>query len=54
MLLTYKDAESLKRAVCSPGGTTLAGIKALEDNNFHDVAKSAVLSAYKRTLELKK
>lgn len=53
MLLTYGDPVALRKAVCSPNGTTLAGVAAMEENGFHDAAKSAVLAAYKRTLELK-
>ena len=54
MLLEYKDPAALIKAVCSPNGTTLAGMRALEDADFTNIAKSAVLAAYKRTLELKK
>ncbi len=45
---------ALKDAVCSPGGTTIAGVRALEDGNFRATAMHAVLAAYERTLELKK
>lgn len=44
----------LKDAVCSPGGTTIAGVHALEESGLRAGAMSAVTSAYKRTLELKK
>ena len=54
MLQEYGNPEALRIAVCSPGGTTLAGIKALNEADFHKVAGSAVTAAYKRTLELKK
>ena len=54
MLLNYGDPDKLIKAVCSPGGTTLAGIAALEKADMHGVAKSAVLAAYNRTLELQK
>ena len=54
MLLAYKDPDALIKAVCSPGGTTLAGMKALEDGKFEKIATSAVEAAYARTLELKK
>ena len=54
MLETGKTPSTLCREVCSPGGTTLAGIAALKEGNFENVTKSAVLAAYKRTLELKK
>ncbi len=54
MLLEFGHPADLKDAVCSPGGTTIAGIKALEKNKFRYAAMDAVTSAYDRTLELKK
>ena len=54
MLLTYGNPDALIKAVCSPGGTTLAGMKALEEGEFEKIAASAVEAAYKRTLELQK
>ena len=45
---------ALKDAVCSPGGTTIRGVKALEDGGFRASAIAAVLAAYERTLELGK
>ena len=54
MLLQYADPIDLKNRVCSPGGTTLAGVAALEKGNLEQVAASAVEAAYIRTLELKK
>ncbi len=53
MLLTYGDPAKLKAAVCSPKGTTLEGLRALEEADFHDTVRSAVKAAYKRALELK-
>jgi len=43
----------LKDNVCSPGGTTIAGVHALEKNAFRSGVIDAVEAAYKRTLELK-
>lgn len=54
MLLAFGHPADLKNAVCSPGGTTIAGMHALENSGFRGGAMSAVLAAYKRTLELKK
>ncbi|MBE7080389.1 MAG: pyrroline-5-carboxylate reductase [Clostridiales bacterium] len=54
MLLEFGHPADLKDAVCSPGGTTIAGIHALEAAGFRGAAMGAVTTAYKRTLELKK
>ncbi len=54
MLLTFGHPADLKDAVCSPGGTTIAGVHALEKSGFRGSAMEAVTAAYKRTLELKK
>ena len=54
MLLEYGHPADLKDAVCSPGGTTIAGIHALENAGFRGAAMQAVTAAYQRTLELKK
>ena len=54
MLKEYGHPADLKDAVCSPGGTTIAGIHALEKAGFRSAAMDAVFAAYKRTLELKK
>lgn len=51
---TGKHPELLKDEVCSPGGTTIAGVKALEDGGFRACAMNAVEKAYKKTLELGK
>ncbi len=54
MLLTFGHPADLKDAVCSPGGTTIAGVHALENSAFRGAVMSAVTAAYQRTLELKK
>ncbi len=53
-LLSDKHPEELKDAVCSPGGSTIAGVAALEEGAFRSSMISAVEAAYKRTLELGK
>ncbi len=44
----------LKNAVCSPGGSTLAGVKVLDENGFETIIKDCVKAAYKRNQELGK
>ena len=44
----------LKNAVCSPGGSTLAGVKVLDDNAFEKIVMDCVSAAYKRNQELGK
>lgn len=54
MVLEYGAPGTLKDNVCSPGGTTIAGVHALEADGFRAAAMDAVTAAYERTLELKK
>ena len=53
-LKSQKHPGELKDAVCSPGGSTIAGVHALEEGAFRATVADAVLSAYERTLELGK
>lgn len=54
LLTTGKHPGVLKDEVCSPGGTTIAGVHALETNGFRGAVMSAVKAAYDRTKELSK
>ncbi len=54
MLLQFGDPVPLRKAVCSPNGTTIEGVHFLEENGFFDTVEGAVKASYKRTLELKK
>lgn len=47
-----KHPEQLKDEVCSPAGTTIAGVKALEAHGFRNAAFSAVTDAYERSVSL--
>ncbi len=54
VLTSGQHPGTLKDAVCSPGGTTIAGVKALEEHGFRGAAMDCVVAAYKRSLELGK
>ena len=45
---------TLKDAVCSPGGSTIAGVKALEEHGFRGAVMDCVCAAYEKTLSLGK
>ncbi len=45
---------ALKDAVCSPGGSTIAGVAALERRAFRSAAIEAVLAAYEKNVSLGK
>ena len=46
------DPEALRDQVTSPGGTTLAGLQAMEKGGFRSVILETVLAAKKRSEEL--
>lgn len=50
---TGKHPGQLKDSVCSPGGTTIAAVKSLEDNAARGAMMSAVAAAAKRSRELR-
>jgi pyrroline-5-carboxylate reductase len=54
MIETGQDPAELRRAVSSPGGTTLAGLGHLDRKKFVDTVKGAVAAASKRSIELGK
>ena len=53
-LETGKHPGVLKDQVCSPGGTTIAGVEALEKNGFRFAAMSAVAAANARADDMSK
>ena len=53
-LQTKQHPGALKDAVCSPGGSTIAGIKALEEHAFRAAAMDCVIATFNRNKELGK
>lgn len=45
---TGKHPGELKDAVCSPGGTTIEGVLALEEGGFRGTVSDAVIAAYEK------
>lgn len=54
VLETGMHPAELKDMVCSPNGTTIRAVKALEDNGFRSSILTAMDECYKRTKELGK
>ena len=52
MLKTGKKPGELKDNVCSPGGTTIEGVAALENAGFRAAAIDACVAAYNKTKKL--
>lgn len=48
------DPLALQNAVCSPGGSTIEGVKSLQNDNFENMIVNAVEASFKRTKELGK
>lgn len=53
VLASGKHPGQLKDEVCSPGGTTIAGVHALEKGGFRSLGMDAVKAAYDKTAALK-
>ena len=53
MLQSGDHPGKMKDAVCSPGGSTIQGVRALEESGFRAAAMNAVIASYEKTLELK-
>ncbi len=54
VLSTGKHPEQLKDEVCSPGGSTIEGVHALETGAFRGTTANAVVSAFEKTKKLGK
>ena len=52
LLESGKHPGELKDAVCSPGGTTIQGVRALEEGAFRASVMNAVIAAYEKNFDL--
>ena len=53
-LSTDEHTGALKDAVCSPGGSTIAGVRKLESLSFRSAAMEAVIAAWERDKEMQR
>lgn len=51
-LQTHIHPGALKDAVCSPGGSTIQGVRALEQKGFRGAVMDCVMAAYQKNKEL--
>lgn len=49
-----KDPDTLKQNVCSPGGSTIEGVKSLDADGLGEIVAKAVNASFKRNVELGK
>ena len=48
------DPETLIKNVCSPGGSTIEGVRSLDHDGFEKIVADAVAASYRRNIELGK
>ncbi len=51
---TGRSPEELKQSVCSPGGTTIEGVKVLEEAKIHDAFVEAVKASAEKSKKMSK
>jgi len=51
---TGEDPLSLRDKVCSPGGSTIEGVKVLDSHSFRETVTDCIAAAYRRNKELGK
>lgn len=54
LLATGEAPAALRQKVCSPGGSTIEGVKVLEAGGFFPLVEECIAVAYRRNLELGK
>lgn len=54
LLESGENPDILIKNVCSPGGSTIEGVKSLEESGLYDVVRKAVKASYDRNVELGK
>ena len=52
VLHSGKHPGELKDAVCSPGGSTIQGVRKLEEKGFRSAVVEAVIAAYEKNKSL--